>query len=205
MEWTVEERAFGAVPEAFISTDKRTEALSTKKGEAEEVALRWTEEKKGPDIVVEEGGLVVSRSAHYGNPLCLIHSTVDLSSNGSFVVAGWGTQLTDRWFSKGEGIYVVELLCENMDDLGVFIGVMDRKFLDDRECRDWDDQLRDVEALALTPIPLLLPLLLGAPNPNPWLGALSRNARGWPPLPAHQGEGPRLDAARLGACHHAHD
>jgi len=79
--------------------------------------LATSDTRLGPDIVVEDK--VVRRNSHYG----------------------WGTQLADVWFQKGEGVYVIELVMENMDDLGFFCGVVDSGILEEE---DWaEDQLRD--------------------------------------------------------------
>jgi len=154
MDWTIEERHRGEIREAYVSTDKKQEQLAETAG-SKEIKLKWTEDKKGPDIVVEEEGAVVSRSAHYGPSYPSLTATAcknefdtlsfSFNSVPVFWHAGWGTQLADTWFRKGDGVFLIELLCENMDDLGFFVGVMDEKFTKDGECGDWDEQVRDIE------------------------------------------------------------
>mmetsp|Transcript_44160 Transcript_44160/g.73283 ORF Transcript_44160/g.73283 Transcript_44160/m.73283 type:complete len:235 (+) Transcript_44160:22-726(+) len=80
-----------------------------------ETALRWTTEKVGPSIAVDEHGLILSRDA-----------------------AGWGAQLADTWLSSSENDHAnVTLHCEVLG--AAFIGVVGSNYFQG----SWDEPLGD--------------------------------------------------------------
>jgi len=111
MEWTPEERA-SHIQDVEL-TDAGEELASN--GEQEEVSFAWGGEKRGDCIEISEDGAGITRSSHYG----------------------WGSQVAATRFESG--VYEVEVSCECVDDLGLFLGVVGAPYYDE----DWDECVRD--------------------------------------------------------------
>ena len=81
-----------------------------------EFDMSWDSTKIGPDLAFDGARKTVT------------HTTS----------SGWSCQVADRVFA--EGVHHIELWCENVDNLGLFVGVAGRSFLD---AHDFEDSMRE--------------------------------------------------------------